>query len=180
LFRHFETRTEARRLRHAFSLLTQRSLNLARNSEQPTIARNIDHCRALLARGIDGEPNRRLIETLLRYMEGTIAEDSGSSVPPSFHNPGPTARQSDEKRLKIVARELLKGQGLRTISYLRELADIAHGAGDPSSAAAWHELADAAERITYLLSRGANRGRKTGEARVEPRDEQKSCRAAQT
>jgi hypothetical protein len=152
-----EFRTESRRLRHAFGQLTEPSLNPARSFEKPAIEKSVEHCRALLARGIDDEPNRRLMETLLRYMEGAIADDSGSSVPPSFHNPGPTARQSDEKRLRIVARELLKGQGLRTISYLRELADIANGAGDPTSAAAWHELAGAAERIMYLLSGGANR-----------------------
>jgi hypothetical protein len=156
LFRHFETRPEARRLRQAFSLLTQRSLNLPRNAEQSTIARNIDHCRALLARRIDDEPNRRLLETLLRYMEDVVTEVTGGT-PHSVHNPAPTVPQSDEKRLRILARELLKGQGLRTVSYLRELAHIAAGAGDPTSAEAWRELADAAEGIIYLLSRGANR-----------------------
>jgi len=153
--RAVEFRAETRRLRHAFSRLTEPSSNRSTNFKKPAIARNIDHCRSMLARGIDDEPNRRLIETLLRYMESAIADRS--SVPQSQDNAAPRALQSDERRLRIVAREILKGQGLTTVSYLRELADIAKNTEDEASAEAWHELAEAAEQIIYLLSRGGKR-----------------------
>jgi len=152
--RAVEFRAETRRLRHAFGRLTEPSLNRATNFEKPAIARNIDHCRSMLARGINDEPNRRLIETLLRYMESSVAEATGSS---GRDNAGPTALQSNERRLKIVAREILNGQGLTTVSYLRELANIARNTEDEASAEAWHELAEAAERIIHLLSGGGKR-----------------------
>ena len=151
--RAVEVRAETRRLRHAFARLTEPSPNRRTNFKKPALARNIDHCRSMLARGIDDEPNRRLIETLLRYMESSVADGTGSSVPPSRDNASPRALQSDERRLKIVAREILKGQGLMTVSYLRELANIARNTEDEASAEAWHELAEAAERIIYLWSR---------------------------
>ena len=155
--RAVEFRAETRRLRHAFARLTEPSPNRRTNFNKPALARNIDHCRSMLARGIDDEPNRRLIETLLRYMESSVADGTGSSVPPSQDNAAPRALQSDERRLKIVAREILKGQGLTTVSYLRELANIAKNTEDDASAEAWQELAEAAERIIYLLSRGGKR-----------------------
>lgn len=95
--RAVEFRAETRRLRHAFSRLTEPSSNRSTNFKKPAIARNIDHCRSMLARGIDDEPNRRLIETLLRYMESSIADGTGSSVPPSQDNASPRARSSRTK-----------------------------------------------------------------------------------
>jgi hypothetical protein len=153
--RAVEFRAETRRLRRAFSRLTEPSPNRPSSFEKPAIARNIDHYRLMLARGIHDEANRQLIETLLRYMESAIADRS--SVPQSQDNAASRALQSDERRLKIVAREILKGQGLTTVSYLRELADIAKNTEDEASAEAWHELAEAAERIIYRLSRGGQR-----------------------
>ena len=150
--RAVEFRTEARRLRHAFGRLTEPSLNRAMSSASPAVQRNIDHCRSMLAKGIDDGANRQLVETLLRYMETSIA-GAGRSASNHEHDALQASVTADEKRLKIVARELLRGQGLRTISYLRELADIAKNAGDQSSAEAWQELADAAERIIQILSR---------------------------
>jgi hypothetical protein len=147
-----EFRTEARRLRHAFGRLTEPSLNRAMSSATPAVQRNIDHCRSMLAKGIDDRANRQLVETLLRYMETSVA-GAGRSASNYQHDALQASDTADEKRLKIVARELLRGQGLRTISYLRELADIADKAGDQSSAEAWQELADAAERIIQILSR---------------------------
>ena len=150
--RAVEFRTEARRLRHAFGRLTDPSLNRAMSSATPAVQRNIDHCRSMLAKGIDDGANRQLVETLLRYMETSVA-GAGRSASNHEHDALQASVTADEKRLKIVARELLRGQGLRTISYLRELADIANNAGDQSSAEAWQELADAAERIIQILSR---------------------------
>jgi len=154
--RAVEFRAETRRLRHAFARLTEASPKPPTNFSKPAIARNIDHCRSMLARGIDDEPNRRLIETLLRYMESSVAEGTVSSVPLP-DNAAPRALQSDERRFKIVAREILNGQGLTTVSYLRELANIAKNTEDEASAEAWHELAEAAERIIHLWSRGGKR-----------------------
>jgi hypothetical protein len=121
------------------------------SSATPAVQRNIDHCRSMLAKGIHDGANRQLVETLLRYMETSVA---GAGRSASNHNALAASVTADEKRLKIVARELLRGHGLRTISYLRELAVIANNAGDPTSAEAWQELADAAERIIQILSRG--------------------------
>ena len=149
-----EFRTEARRIKHAEGRLTEPSLNRATNSGQLDVGRNIDHCRSMLTKGIDAEANRQLLETLLRYMERSVAEAADD---PNRHHQHHRLRSSlkvDERRLKIVARELLRGQGLPTVSYLRELADIANGAGDHSAAEAWQELANAAERIVHILSRG--------------------------
>jgi hypothetical protein len=125
--RAVEFRTEARRLRHAFGRLTEPSLMV---SATPAVQRNIDHCRSMLAKGIDDGANRQLVETLLRYMETSVA-GAGRSASNHEHDALQASVTADEKRLKIVARELLRGQGLRTISYLRELADIAKNAGDP-------------------------------------------------
>jgi len=147
-----EFRTEARRLRHAFGRLTEPSLNRAMSSASPAIQRNIDHCRSMLAKGIDDGANRQLVETLLRYMETSFA-GAGRSASDHQHDALQAWVTADEKRLKIVARAL-RGHGLRTISYLRELADIAKNAGDQSSADAWQELADAAERIIRISSSG--------------------------
>jgi hypothetical protein len=148
-----EFRTETRRLRHAFGRLTRQPLHRSTNSENPAIGRNIEHCRSMLARGIDDRPNRHLIEMLLRYMETSVVE-AGTSTSQDQHDRTPTALKADEQRLKIVARALLRGEGLRTASYLRELAEIANGAGDRTSADAWKELAEAAERIIQIFSRG--------------------------
>ena len=136
--RAVEFRTEARRLRHAFGRLTEPSLNRAMSSATPAVQRNINHCRSMLAKGIDDRANRQLVETLLRYMETSVA-GAGRSASNHEHDALQASVTADEKRLKIVARELLRGQGLRTISYLRELADIANNAGDQSSAEAWQE-----------------------------------------
>jgi len=150
---NLEFRTEARRLRHAFGRLTKASPNRASNSERLTIGRHIDHCRSMLARGIEDPPNRQLIETLLHYMETSSAE-AGTSAPQDQHGRTPTALKADEQRLKIVARELLRGEGVRTASYLREVAEIANRAGDQTSADAWKELAEAAERIIQIFTMG--------------------------
>src|SRR5205823_9176209 len=69
-----EFRTEARRIKHAEGRLTEPSLNRATNSGQLDVGRNIDHCRSMLTKGIDAEANRQLLETLLRYMERSVAE----------------------------------------------------------------------------------------------------------
>src|SRR5437763_7875110 len=71
--RAVEFRTEARRLRHAFGRLTEPSLNRAMSSASPAVQRNIDHCRSMRAKGIDDGANRQLVETLLRYMETSVA-----------------------------------------------------------------------------------------------------------
>ena len=90
-------------------------------------------------------------------LASSVADATGSSVPQSQDNAALRGLQSDERRLKIVAREILKGQGLTTVSYLRELANLARNTEDEASAEAWHELAEAAERIIYLFSRGGKR-----------------------
>jgi hypothetical protein len=147
-----EFHAEARRLRNAFRRLTASPAS-ARigHAENPDIRNNVEHCRALLLRGIEEEPQRRVIEQLLRYMEKSIAEIAGIEASHRQHDGFETSPGLAERRLKIVARELLRGEGLRTVSYLRELADIANSAGDQPSAAAWQELADAAERIIHLV-----------------------------
>ena len=108
------------------------------------------------------------IAAIMRFVDERIAEGItdehdlanqaldwyGKSASNRQHDALPASVTADEKRLKIVARELLRGHGLRTISYLHELAAIAKNAGDQSSAEAWQELADAAERIIQILSRG--------------------------
>src|SRR5947208_3579119 len=103
--RAVEFRTEARRLRHALGRLTEPSLNRAMSSASPAIQRNIDHCRSMLAKGIDDRANRQLVETLLRYMETSVA-GAGRSPSNHEHDALQASVTADEKRLKIVAREL--------------------------------------------------------------------------
>ena len=147
-----EIHAEARRLRDAFRRLTAApSRATLGNAENPDIRNNVEHCRALLLRGIEEEPQRRVIEQLLRYMEKSVAESADIQASDRQHDGFETSPAPAERRLKIVARELLRGEGLRTVSYLRELADIANSAGDQSSAVTWQELADGAERIVHLV-----------------------------
>lgn len=118
-----------------------------------SIRGSIEHCRALLVKGVPDEPQRRLIEELLRYMEKSVAV-SARTDPSHEHDGLPTAVRANARRLQIVARELTRGQGLQIVSYMREVAEIASGVGDLHSAEAWHELADAAERIIQISSVG--------------------------
>jgi hypothetical protein len=149
-----EFRTEARRMRSAVRRLTSPTpYDAAGNSENTSIQSSIEHCRALLVKGVPDEPQRRLIEELLRYMEKSVAV-SARTDSPHQHDGLPTAVKASARRLQIVARELTRGQGLQTVSYLREVAEIASGVGDQRSAEAWHELADAAERIIQISSVG--------------------------
>jgi len=151
--RAIEFRTEARRLRTAVRHLTSASRHDAdSNYEDTSIRHNIEHCRAMLVKGIPDEPQRQLIAALLQYMES-------SSVVPACtdshcrHDGFSRPAQAHERRLHIVARELIRGRGLQTVSYLREIAEIATDVGDQRSAEAWNELADAADRILEIASR---------------------------
>ena len=72
-----EFHAEARRLRDAFRRLTAApSRATLGHAENPDIRNNVEHCRALLLRGIEEEPQRRVIEQLLRYMEKSVAESA--------------------------------------------------------------------------------------------------------
>ena len=117
-----------------------------------SIRSSIEHCRSLLAKGVPDEPQRRLIEELLRYMESVAV--SARTDSPHQRDGFSTEVKASERRLQIVARELTRGQGLQTVSYLREVAEIASRVGDQRSAEAWQELADAAERIIQISSVG--------------------------
>jgi hypothetical protein len=151
--RAVEFRTEVRRLRSAVRTLTGTSRRAAaQNSKDPDLRSNITHCRAVLVKGIHDEPQRRLIEALLQYMEGqSIASVCAAAHHQSDRFPGPL--WVHERRLRIVAGELIRGRGLQTVSYLREIAHVAITVGDEGSAQAWRELADAVDRILQIASR---------------------------
>jgi hypothetical protein len=147
-----EFRAEARRLRSLLRrLIHPMPDGAAGNTEKSCTRSSVEHCRALLAKGVPDEPQRHLIEELLRHMEKTLAA-APRTDPRRRHNGVPTAVKASERRLQIVARQLTRGQGLQTVSYLREVAEIARGVGDQRSAEAWYELADAAERIIQISS----------------------------
>jgi hypothetical protein len=145
-------RAAALRLRRAFRQLTNSPRQETRAPSESPIRDNVEHCRALLlVDGICDEPQRQLIEALLRHMEtATVGSATDSAqlqdglLPPEWAN---------DKRLYIVARELIRGRGLQTVSYLRELADMAIAVGDQRSAQACSELAYAADRIFQIASR---------------------------
>jgi len=102
----------------------------------------------LLVEGVCDELQRQLAESLLRHMEIAAAASTVDSV---HIKDGLLPLESpDDKRLHIVARELIHGRGLQTVSYLREIADMAITVGDQRSAQAWSELADATDRIYQI------------------------------
>ena len=86
-------------------------------------------------------------------MEESVAASARTASPHQLDGFS-TELKASERRLQIVARELTRGQGLETVSYLREVAEIASRVGDQRSAEAWQELADAAERIIQISSVG--------------------------
>jgi hypothetical protein len=152
--RAVELRSEARRLRSAMRRLAGPTRHDGTaNAENPGIRSSVEHCRALLAKGVPYEPRRHLIEELLRYMEKSVVASARTDSPHQLAGVS-TEVKASERRLQIVARELTRGQGLQTVSYLREVAEIASGVGDLHSAEVWHELADAAERIIQISSVG--------------------------
>ncbi|MBV9483986.1 MAG: hypothetical protein JO249_25035 [Acidobacteria bacterium] len=141
-----EIRTEARRLRGALRKLTTSQRPEAPPASENSIRNNIEHCRALLVKGIP-EPQRQLIEALVRHMERNASDSASDS---QQQDGRPPQAQSVERRVYIVARELIRGQGLQTVAHQREVARIASCGGDETSAVAWHELADVADRIIQL------------------------------
>jgi hypothetical protein len=111
---------------------------------------NVECCRALLVKRVPDEPQRQLVEILLRYMERSTTDSAA-----------PISRNSMSYRRRMKVSDGLmsslgnsSGVGRADRLYLRELADIANG--DQPSADGWHELADAAERIIHIPSKGGS------------------------
>jgi hypothetical protein len=90
----------------------------------------------------------------LKVQKDIAVTGGNQSCPPGAPSCAPSLATVSQVQ-DIVARELLRGEGLRTVSYLGELADIANRAGDQSSAVTWQELADAAEPIVHLVQGSA-------------------------
>src|SRR5262249_58970078 len=99
---------------------------------------------------------------LLQYMERCTVDQHSHYQPDRFSVDEDSHYQRDrfslplrahERRLRIVAGELIRGRGLQTVSYLREIVDVAITVGDERSAQAWRELAGAVDRILPIASR---------------------------
>jgi hypothetical protein len=116
-----ESRTEARRLRGAFRQLTNSLRQDVGAPSENRIRNNIEHCRALLVKGIVDETQRQLIEDLLRYMERTAA---GSATDSGQLDGGLWPTRADERRLYIIARELILSRVGRRDCRLVPLATL--------------------------------------------------------
>jgi hypothetical protein len=104
--RAVELRSEARRLRSAMRRLTGPTRHDGTaNAENPGIRSSVEHCRALLAKGVPYEPQRHLIEELLRYMEKSVVASARTDSAHQLAGVS-TEVKASERRLQIVAREL--------------------------------------------------------------------------
>jgi len=132
------SRPEARRLTDTARTLAQASLK----APEPH--------GTLLVRRID-EPQRRVIENVIRGMEQRLADITARAPSQDQHTIPDRSSQADRELVEVVASELIRGHGVRTISFLREFAEIADEGGDWFSAEAWRDIADAADRLTQIL-----------------------------